>query len=301
MIIKDVRDAQILVELATQLSFAGAARNLGVPAATLSRRVAEMERHAGLRLFERTTRAVTITEAGEVALEYAARILAEVDGVQRSMEERRGAPVGRVRISAPNILGQHALRPIAGRFLADFPGCDLVMDLSNRRVDLVEERFDFVVRVGDLQDTEFISQFVGHVTAGIYRRFGALHDAAPFRSPADLEDRAAGLLRSDHVRRSVLHLRRGDSEEASCTVRARLVALNPWLLVDVARASDLVVVLPRFVGDPLVASSTLEKVLPDWSVVEAPVHILYPSKRNLRPATRECIDVFTRDLKRVLQ
>ncbi len=86
IIITDLRDAKIIVELYAQLSFAGAARKLDIPPATLSRRIAEMERAAGLRLFERTTRSVTNTEAGELALEHATRILSEVDELQRSIE-----------------------------------------------------------------------------------------------------------------------------------------------------------------------------------------------------------------------
>lgn len=299
MIIKDILDARILVEIGAQLSFSRAARTLGVPAATLSRRIAEMERLGGLRLFERTTRAVTVTDAGEIVLAHAGRILAEIDEIGRSLEERRNSPVGQIRVSAPNILGQHTLGPILAQFLTQYPGCDVVLDLSNRRVDLVEERFDFVIRVGKLSNTDFVARPLGDVSAGLYQRRGATQDKGrAFRVPADLENCDAGLLRSDEVRRSVLRLTHEQADDQDCAVHARLIALNPWLLADAALGSDLVVVLPRFVGDELVASGGLEAVLEGWSAVVAPVNILYPSKRHLRPATRALIDFITERLPR---
>ena len=300
MVIKDVVDAKILAALGAQLSFAAAARQLGVPPASVSRRVAEMERGAGLRLFDRTTRAVTVTEAGQIAIEHAARILAEIDGVHRSLEERRGAALGRVRVSTPVILGHHLFGPIVADFLAEHPGCDVTLDLSNRRVDLVEERFDFVIRVRAPGDKDLIAQSIGVGSAGLYQAHGAsVGGGRMFRSPSDIEHCEAGLLRSDDVKRSALRLTRDGAENAFCVVRARLIALNPWLLVEAAKRSGLLVVLPSFVGDPLVASRELEPVLPEWRVVASPINVLYTSKQYLRPAaapasTSSCVDCVTR-------
>jgi DNA-binding transcriptional LysR family regulator len=142
---------------------------------------------------------------------------------------------------------------------------------------------------------------VGEVDAGLYR--APVYDTLSqkvFRSPDDLEGSEVGMLRSDDLKRSVLHLRTRDGSEALCTVRARLIALNPWLLSDAALASDLVVVLPRMVGAPRVDARKLEPVLPDWSVTIAPVNILYTSKRYLRPATRAFIDFVAARLRAAL-
>ncbi len=104
-----------------------------------------------------------ITDAGQIALDHASGILAEIEGVERSLEEHRGIPVGRICVSAPHILGQRLLGPIIADFLTAHPGCHLTLDLSNRRVDLIEERVDFAIRVGLQGDTDFIVRPVGEV------------------------------------------------------------------------------------------------------------------------------------------
>lgn len=120
-------------------------------------------------------------------------------------------------------------------------------------------------------------------------------------APADLAACEAGLLRSDETRRAVLSLARPTGETVAVAVRCRLMVLNPWLLIHAATSADMVVVLPRFVGEPEVATGRLEPVLPDWSVVVASASILFPSKRFLRPASRACIDFFAHRLRHDLR
>lgn len=221
--------------------------------------------------------------------------------MQRSLEEQRGTLVGRIRISAPHTLGQHLLGPIVGDFLATHPGCDVILDLSNRRVDLVEERFDFVARVGMLEGRELILRQLGQVHAGLYRKPKARRGKHTIiQRPEDLDGCDVGLLRSDDVKRPIFNLFNDAGDTVACAVRIRMTVLNPWVLSQAAQQTHLIVVLPRFVGEPLVASQRLEAGLPGWLIVVAPVSILFSTKEHLRPAARACIDFVADRLKQSL-
>ncbi len=167
---------------------------------------------------------------------------------------------------------------------------------------MVNECFDFVIWVGPQADNDLVMRHIGDVTAGLYQKHSSAGQARRvFSHPNELEGVDAGLLHSDDVRRSTLTLTRGQTEEQSCSVRPRLIVLNPWLLVDAARDSGLVVVLPRFVGEQLVEAKTLEPVLPDWDVVDAPVRILHPARRYQRPVEKACIDFVASRLREAVR
>ena len=297
MIIGDLIDARILVELRERLSFTEAARSLSLPPATLSRRVARMEDQAGLRLFERTTRSVSVTAAGNIAAAHAERIVAEAEAVAISLDVMRDTPVGRVRVSAPVILGQELLGPIIGEFLQVNPRCDLTLDLENRRVDLIEENFDLAIRVGDPGHGDLIARTIGHVEAALYR---ARRDRRPDpdeRIPEELEGAAVGLLRSDDTRRPELTLATRDGQSHKVTIDPRLVCLNPKLLRDAALASDLIVVLPCMSVEADLKSGRLERVAAPWLATRAPVHVVFTSRRLMRPAVRSFIEFATERLR----
>ena len=299
MIIGDLTDARILVELRNRLSFAEAARSLNIPAATFSRRVARIEEQAGLRLFERTTRSVSVTAAGNVAVAHAERIVAEADAVAMSLDAMRDTPVGRVRVSAPVILGQALLGPIVAAFMRANPRCDLTLDLENRHVDLIEENFDVAIRVGHPGHGDLIARPIGHVEAALYRAVRPDRPEAP--GPDAVADAPIGLLRSDDTRRPELTLVTAAGSVRRLPVRPRLVCLTPGILRDAALATDLIVVLPCMTAADDLRRGLLERVAAPWLANRAPVHIVFTSRRLMRPAVRAFIEFAADRLRRRLR
>ena len=289
MILADFTDARILVELREHLNFAQAARRLGLPPATVSRRLMRMEARAGLRLFDRTTRSVNVTEAGTLAAAHAEQIIAEAEAVDLSFERMRDTPAGTVRLSTPVIFGQAILGPIVTGFLRAYPLCDLAVDLSDRHVDLIEETYDVAIRVGPPSDETLVARALGTVCAGLYRAVSASGAPAP-STPECLQLMPMGLLHSGEGRQPELTLLSVTGETCRLAVRPKLVCLNPWLLRQAALASDFVVVLPNIIGDPDVEAGRLERVLPEWLVRRVPVHLAFTSRRLVRPAVRAFID-----------
>ncbi len=286
MIISDLIDARILAELRRQGTFAGAARALRLPSTTVSRRVARMEERAGLRFYERTSRSVRITEAGEVAALHAEEMLEQANAAELTLDRLREKPAGCVAVSTPVIFGQAILAPVVATFLADYPACRLEVDLSDRHIDLIEDRFDVVVRVGPPADDRLIAKPVGVVFAGLY----AAPDAPVPTCPEGLAHHPLGLLHPGTGQIPALTLATHGGRERTVDLAPRLVSMNPWLLMDVAVAGEMVVVLPDIVAAPAIEAGRLVRVLPDWHARRAPVHLAFTSRRLMRPAVRAFVD-----------
>src|SRR5215471_13995405 len=138
----------VFAEVAERGSFAEAARRLSRSPAAVTRTVAELEARLGVRLLNRTTRAVSLTEAGERLLAGAKRVLADLDEIERAAAGQGKAPRGELRVTAPILFGRLHLLPIVTEFLGRFPDVTVSLTLLDRTVDLVEEGLDVAVRIG---------------------------------------------------------------------------------------------------------------------------------------------------------
>ena len=286
MIIDDLVDARLLVELGKRLSFREAARRLAMPAATASRRLARMEGRAGLRLFERTTRSVIATPAGALVIAHAERLLLEASAIDDSIAAMHEEAVGTVRLTTPVIFGQALLGPLIIRFLQRYPKCDLQIELTDRHLDLAEDRLDLAVRIGPVVDDSLVARPLGSVRAGLYRRAGL-----PIPLLQDLEHEAFGLLAVADPARPALHLASVAGERRSLAVKPRITCLNPWLLREAALESDLIVVLPDIVAAPALRAGHLARVAPGWFARDVPAALVFPSRRPLRPAVRGFLEI----------
>lgn len=138
--------------------FTRAARQLGLSKQTVSERVAKLEQQLGVRLLERTTRQVRVTDAGAVYAERCAAIAAQVDEANHEVQERQQEPIGLLRISAPVLYGRRFLGPVVAAFLKQHPRLRVEIVLADRRVDLIEEGLDLAVRVGGLKDSSLTAR-----------------------------------------------------------------------------------------------------------------------------------------------
>ena len=170
-----LHDMTLFVEVARTGNFSRASTNLGVPASTLSRRIAAMERASGVRLFDRTTRRVELTDVGQRYFERCAHLVDEARLAQEALREAATLPSGHVRVSMPVDLGVFVIGPLLPEFARQFPGISFDLDLSARHTDLVGEHVDVAIRLGTVKDEQLIA-----------RRIGAIEQAL-FASPAYLD------------------------------------------------------------------------------------------------------------------
>lgn len=167
-------------------SFTAAAKALGMPLATVSRKVAELEKHLGARLLVRSTRRLALTDAGTAYVIAAKRILEEVDEAERSASGEYEAPRGELVLTAPILFGRLHILPIVTAFLAAYPDINVRLLLSDRNLHLIEDHVDLAVRIGFLPESSLIATRVGTMRTVLCASPGLLAAFGPPRRPADL-------------------------------------------------------------------------------------------------------------------
>jgi DNA-binding transcriptional LysR family regulator len=277
--------------VARRLSFAEAARDQGVHPSILSRRIARLEERLGVRLLQRTTRRVSLTEAGATYLEQVQDVLGRLDDADAAVSGLGQAPRGRLRVALPNLFGQKHVAPLLPAFHARYP--ELLMELmfSDRFVDLVEEKIDVAVRMGTLAEGES-DQLIARRLAPNRRLLMAapeyLARAGTPRTPEDLAGHAA-LHFSLFIGGDAWQLRRGE--------RSVRVKIDPVIRADngeALRHATLggcgIALLGTFLAGDDLRAGRLIHVLPEWSLPDSAIWAVYPSARFLPQKVRVLID-----------
>jgi DNA-binding transcriptional LysR family regulator len=285
-----LREMSLFVEVAKAMSFKRAAEASGVPTSSLSRRIAELERAVGVRLLNRTTRSIELTEAG--ALYYAR--CREIVEAARIAHEELGAlaetPRGRLRVSTTAEFARLFLGPLLAEYTARYPQVLIEMDLGPNKVDLISQNFDLALRIGPQPDSGLISRQLGIVRTTL---FAAPSHLARFGTPLDPNDlaRHPTIRNLNAPRPDVWVLCRGERTE-EIPVGGVLVVNNFGLMRQLAVLGLGVAMLHEPMVGSDIRAGRLKRVLPDWILREAPVYALIPSR--LVPAkTRLFLDMLT--------
>lgn len=269
-------------------SITAGARLRGQPKQTTSRRLLAMEQELDVRLFDRTTRSLRLTEEGQLLLDRARRILADADDVRRTLSARSAKIEGHLRISAPSLLGNFMLGALAAHMLAAYPGLRLDINLSERRVDLVEEGFDAAIRIGYDDDSNLISRVLTTAGTVIVAAPSALSAFGMPNEPNELSQRPC-ILFGHQSGRTSWTLRR-DAHVLSVDVEGRLTSNSLKLCLDAAVAGAGFANVPAFVARPLVDDGMLVHILPDWDAGRFPLRVVYPSRRYVPARLRAFVD-----------
>jgi DNA-binding transcriptional LysR family regulator len=286
----------IFIEVAERGSFADAARQLHRSPAAVTRAVAELESRLGVRLLNRTTRAVSLTEAGARFLIGARRVLAEFDEIERAAAGEGTAPRGELRLTAPILFGRLHVMPIVTEFLGRYPDVTIVLTLVDRPIDLVEEGFDAAVRIGTLAESSAIATSVGAVRQIVVAAPAYVEKHGMPRVPADLATHTIiGFSGMSSVERWVF---RGGVSESSVAIKPRLIVTTAEAAIDAAVAGfGLTRVLSYQAADAIAAGSLL-RLLEDHEGPDLPIHLLYPGGRHPPPKLRAFLDFAVPRLRR---
>ena len=279
-------DYILFVTIVEQESMVRAAEHLGMPKATVSRRLTNLEAALGQRLLLRTTRRLTLTDFGREFLEHCRRVAEEVASTQdfvRSQEER---PRGRLRVSMPGEYARQNFSRAFATFIEAYPEIQLDLDLTSRRVDLIGERFDLAIRMGTLDnDSSLAARKIDEQSFGLYASpiYLALHPAP--KHPDDLEHHAAVRLMSARGTPVTWTLLRGKTVwEGTPPGRLTLNSLDVilQLLLDGAGIGALP---DRFAAEEM-RLKRLVRVLPQWCLPAVPAWAVTPMRRYLPAKTR---------------
>lgn len=270
-------------------SFTRAAEALETHKAHLSRTVSQLERELGVRLLERTTRSLSLTEAGREFHERSLGILAAVEDARRAMQQAQGEPRGTLRLTCGAEFGMLAVGRWINRYLQRHPQMKVDAEMTGRIVDLVHEGFDLAVRVGELPDSTLAARRLGGLAYAVYASPAYLKRKPAPRAPEDLAQHDL-LVFATPNQRTHWKLARG-SETRRVPLGPRFRSTNTFTIRDAAEDGLGIAALPRLIGDPLVQEGRLRIVLKDWQLPEVPVHAVFASARFLAPKVRAFVDL----------
>ncbi|MCB1476150.1 MAG: LysR family transcriptional regulator [Rhodobiaceae bacterium] len=266
-----------------------AADRMGVAKSAVSRRLKDLESRLNVRLINRTTRRLSLTETGRAYLERCQRIMADLDEADDSASQTHGALSGRLRIAAPLSFGVKHLAPAAASFMQEHPHITLDLDLNDRRVDLVEDGFDLAVRVGALEDSSLIARKLAPVRHLICASPEFLERHGPIVTPDDLKGLPA--LRYSNVSpRRAWQVTGPDGKEYRLQVTDRMFCNNGDFLISSAEAGIGIVIEPIFLIAEAVRSGRLVPVLRGYDIPGVAAYALYPPGRHLSVKVRAFID-----------
>ena len=260
----------ILVAVVDSGSLSAAARQLDMPLATVSRKVAELESHLKTRLLHRTTRQLALTEAGESYVAACRRILEEIGEAERAATGEYAAPKGELVVTAPIVFGRLHVVPVIAEFLRQYPEIDISLTLTDRVVHLMDEHSDIAVRIGELPDSTLMATGVGTVRRVVCASPGYLDLHGAPAKPRDLADHAcitfevlsskrAWVFGSGKSEESVpvhsrLAVNTAEAAIAAATLDVGLIRVLSYQVADVVRDDALRVVLEKFESEPLPVS-----------------------------------------------
>lgn len=288
---QDLNDMLYFAEVAERGGFAAAGRALGIPKSRLSRRVAELEAHLGVRLLQRTTRTLSLTEVGEVYLRHCLAMRESAQAAADAVAQVRSEPRGTVRVTCPVTLAQTVLAELMPQFLERHPLVRMEMQVTNRVVNVVEEGVDVALRVRATLD-ESGSMVVKRLGEGCQLLVASPAQIARQGMPGTLRDlaRMDTLAMSASEGRASLRLIGPDGREETVQFTPRYVADDLLTLKHAALAGTGLCWLPDYLCLAELEAGQFVRVLPQWSQPKGIVHAVFASRRGLSPAVRGFLD-----------
>lgn len=281
-------DMRVFVVVVETGGFSAAAQRLNIAKSVVSRRMSALERHLECRLFNRTTRRLSLTETGLEYFEHTQRILRDLAEAEEATRGLQRELRGRLRLAAPMSFGLKHLSPALNEFMRAHPGLEVELDLNDRYVDLVNEGYDLTLRIGRLPDSTLVARELGPCPHAVCASPAYLAEQGIPEVPDDLRKHQC-LGYKNRASSSQWQFLMG-REWRSVTVRPRLIANNGEVLVQAAEDGLGLVSLPRFLLEESLASGALVEVLRDFPLPSSQIYAVCPPGRRLPAKVRALID-----------
>jgi DNA-binding transcriptional LysR family regulator len=280
----------VFVAVAETGSFSAAGRKLGIPLPTVSRKVSDLEAHLTTQLLVRTTRKLTLTDAGEAYVAACKRILEEVTDAERAASGEYAAPRGDLVVTAPIVFGRLHVLPAVNAFLRHYPEIDVRLLLADRNVHLIDDHIDLAVRIGELPDSSMVAMRVGAVRRVVCASANYLAAVGTPKVPEDLT--ALACVSFDALTSSVAWTF-GDPQsrrERDVPIHSRLSVNTAEAAVDAAIAGVGVTRVLSYQAASAVADGKLKIVLAAYEPEPLPVNLVYAEQSLLPRKTRAFLD-----------
>ncbi len=282
-------ELQLVVELARAGGMSAAARQLDVTPAAVSKRLAQIESRLGVRLFNRSTRRLSLTAEGEVYLESARRILGDIEDLDALIASRQDSPRGKLKVNAPLGFGRTYIAPVIADFAQKYPEVSLQLQLTDTPADFVRDAFDVAIRFGDQPDTRLIARKIAPNRRLVCASPGYLKTHGVPVTPQDLARHQCIVLRQNEDAYSLWRFTRGRRSE-TIKVRGGLSSNDgevtlTWGLAGLGILQRAEWDLARYLR-----SGRLVRVLEDYDLPQADIYAVFPERHHLSAKVRVFVD-----------
>lgn len=285
------------VAVAEAGNFTQGAKKLLISTAQISRQISELEQRLNTKLFYRTTRKVTLTEDGELYYQQCRSILEGLESAERSLSNRQSSPQGKIKISAPVTYGEYHILPLINQFLIRYPQVEIQVQLTNQRINLIEEGYDLAIRLGQLDDSSLIAQRIASRQHFVCASPEYVERHGKPQSIAELKHHNCLLGSADFWSFRDTH---GSSRSTTSNKNVRVTGslrCNSGLgLVDAALNGIGIVQLPEYYLTKYIAQDQLVVLLNDYQREQEGIWALYPQNKFLPSKVRLLIDFLKENL-----
>ena len=290
-----VEALRIFLNVAETESFSGTARTLGISAGQVSKQVAALEERLKLRLFDRSTRAVRLTTEGSELLEQASLIVERMDALEtKRFDDDAVGTLGIVRITAPVVYGNKVIGPLLLKYLETYKNRTLRLNLSDRKVDLVEEGYDLAIRIGQAPDSEMIGRKLCRESYQIMASKDYLSEHGTPTHPSELSAHNC-LIDLNPSEPKIWRFRRGD-EHFVQKIQGSLESDSLGVITAAARKGLGIAVIPAWAVEHNEGGQSLQALFTDWKFTDPEVWLLWPPGRHLPARVRHLIDYLRDEL-----
>ncbi|MCI1044755.1 LysR substrate-binding domain-containing protein [Caballeronia zhejiangensis] len=293
-----IADLEFFARLVTQGSLSALARELGVTPPAVSARLSQLERRLGVKLLNRTTRRLAMTQEGELYLGTGSRLLEQVQELERMVSSSRDLPRGLLKVNATFGFGRRHIAPALSEFRRQYPDVEVQLDLTDRPMNLAEFAFDVGIRFGELPDMRVVGRKIAANRRFVCAAPAYLQAHGTPKEPDDLRGHRCIVLRENDTAYGTWHFTKGKRHE-TVKVHGTMSSNDGEATLRWALDGHGVLTRSEWDAQSFIDSGALERVLTDWSMPPADIYAIYPQRLNLSAKVRVFIEFLERYLKRV--
>jgi DNA-binding transcriptional LysR family regulator len=285
---RDLNDMAIFAEIVSTGGISAAASKIGLPKSNVSRRLARLEQRLGVQLIERSTRSSRLTSVGQCYADFCSSMLEEADAADNVIAKSFDGPAGEVKVSVSVLVGQQIIAPALAKYLAKYPDVLPSLVLTNQIVNLIDDGFDLVFRIGSNKDSNLISQTVGKFPQRLYASPGYLEKKGTPITPDDLSAHQCLMMGEVHAIHQWQLSNAGN--QATLDIAPGGFVNDFISLKTTAVHGAGIVLLPEYAAYEELRTGRLVLVLEDWLGPVSELNAIYASRRGATPKVRLLID-----------
>lgn len=296
----DLNDLYYFACIVEEGSFSGAASTLGVAKSVVSEHLAKLENCLGVRLINRTTRQIQVTELGLRYYDHCRAMIEEVKQAHQMIEEASNNASGTMRFASTMLLSQILIGPVLGDFMRDHPDTQVVLDVCNGPVDVIKGNYDIVFRASqETKDSTLVVRGLAEVQPMLCASRELVAQKGLPRTPADLAGFET-ISYPDERGRYQWYFSNDSDDNCAVALRPRLVSPSTWVILEAVRSGAGIGLLPAYFWRTALSEKMLVQLLPEWRPAKWNFQAVYASRQGLRPPARNFLEYLLERLPRVI-